>query len=82
MFSILNVSEQKSVDKLIKSVKKRVIGVSDMSDVSMEELAAVLEKGFSQNREIVRGDYTDEELKSAELLAKEKFNTEAWNFRL
>ncbi len=82
MFSILNVSKQKSVDKLIKSVKKRVTGVSDMSNVSMEELAAMLEKGFSRNREIIRGDYTDEELKGAEHIVKEKFKTEAWNFRL
>jgi len=82
MFSVLNVSEQKSVDKLIKSVKKRVTSVSQQVDVSMQDVSEALEKGFSRQRDIVRGDYTQEELEHAKQLAQEKFQTEAWNFRL
>lgn len=82
MFSVLNVSEQKSVDKLIKSVKKRVTSISDLIDVSMEDVSSALEQGFSREREIIHEDYTAEELELAEQLSKEKFQTESWNFRL
>lgn len=82
MFSLLNVNEIKLTDKLIKSVKKRVTSVSDQSSASMQDLQQALEYGFSRNREIEIGTYTNAELVRAAELAKEKFQTEAWNFRL
>jgi lipoate---protein ligase len=82
MFSLLNVNEQKISDKLVKSVKKRVTSVSDLVSASMEDLQKALQEGFSRNREILMGDYSPKELARAKELAKEKFQTETWNYRL
>ncbi len=82
MFSLLNVNEIKLTDKLIKSVQKRVTSVSDQSKASMEDLQKALEYGFSHKRETFVGNYTPAELARASELASEKFQTEAWNFRL
>ncbi len=82
MFTLLNVSDKKTVDKLIKSVKKRVTSVSDKVDASMQDLLIALEEGFSRNRIIRVEDYLDSELSRAGELTKEKYQTEAWNHRL
>jgi len=82
MFSLLYVSAEKISDKLIKSVQKRVTSVSDLVEVSMGELQTSLQTGFSRNRKIEMGDYSTKELQRATQLVKEKFQTEAWNFRL
>jgi len=82
MFSLLNVSEQKVSDKLIKSVKKRVTCVSDLVPASREDLQQALQEGFSRNREIQFDDYSQKELARAKELVKEKFQTETWNYRL
>ena len=82
MFSLLNVSEQKISDKLIKSVKKRVTGVVDLCDASMDELQKALEAGFVRNRNIEYGDYSEGELSRAKDLAKERFSNNDWLFKL
>lgn len=82
MFSLLNVSQEKISDKLIKSVKKRVTSISDLTSASMDDLKAALEAGFSRGRNIDYGDYTSKELERARQLAEEKYKTEAWNFKL
>lgn len=78
MFTLLTVSEEKISDKLIRSVKKRVTSLSEVKPVSFEELAAALEKAFSQGREVELSDYTAEELARARQLAAEKYSTEEW----
>ncbi|MCC6147327.1 MAG: lipoate--protein ligase family protein [Anaerolineaceae bacterium] len=78
MFTLLTVSEEKVSDKLIRSVKKRVTSLTDVKPVAFEELAAALERAFSQGREVELGDYTEEELTRARQLAAEKYSTEAW----
>jgi lipoate-protein ligase A len=82
MFSLLNVSELKISDKLIKSVKKRVTCVSELVHASIEDLQQALQEGFSRNRNIQLGDYSQKELARAKELVIEKFQTEAWNYRL
>jgi lipoate-protein ligase A len=82
MFSLLNVSQEKISDKLIKSVKKRVTCITDLTSASMSDLNAALEAGFSRNRAIVYGDYTPQELERAQQLVKTKYRTEAWNYKL
>ena len=82
MFSLLNVSAEKISDKLIKSVQKRVTSVSDQVTVSMQDLQIALQAGFSHNRSVEIGDYSTQELQRATQLVKEKFQTDAWNFRL
>ena len=78
MFSLLKVGKEKIADKLIKSVKKRVTSVSDISDATEEQLINALEESFSEGKEIIVEDYTKEELERAEEL-KEKYKSEEWN---
>ena len=82
MFSLLNVSEQKISDKLVKSVKKRVTGIVDLCDASMEDLQKALEQGFSRNREVDSGDYSVAEFERAEVIARERFSNQDWLFKL
>ena len=82
MFSVLNVSEQKISDKLIKSVQKRVTCVKDQSGSSMEELKHALIRGFKRNRDVEFGDYTNDEVHRAQELVEERFNNDIWTFRL
>ena len=82
MFSLLNVSDQKVSDKLIKSVQKRVTSIVDQSGKSMEDLKEVLIAGFSRNRNIEFDDYTDIEKQRAMEITNERFNNDTWTFRL
>ncbi len=82
MYTLLNVSQEKISDKLIKSVQKRVTSVQDQAPVSMQALQEALQSGFSQGKEIVMGDYTAEELAKAKELAESKFASHAWNYKL
>jgi len=82
MFSLLNVSNQKISDKLIKSVQKRVTSVVDQTGASMEDLQKALVMGFKRNREIEFGDYTDQEKSRAQELVKEHFKNDIWTYRL
>jgi lipoate-protein ligase A len=82
MFSLLNVSDQKISDKLIKSVQKRVTSVVDQTGVSMEELKNALIQGFQRNRNIEFGTYSEQEIHRAQELVQERFNNDVWTFRL
>lgn len=79
MFTLLNVSEKKVDDKLIKSVKKRVTSIVDHKKVPVERLVVALEEAFSRGREITIGDYTPEEMQRAAELSREKYKTDRWN---
>ena len=81
MFSLLNVSQEKMSDKLVKSVRKRVTSVDSLTDASLGDLNRALEAGFSRDRSIAVGDYTAAELRRAGELAQEKYRTETWNFK-
>ena len=79
MFSLLNVSEVKISDKLVRSIQKRVTSVGDWSPASMEALNEALEQAFSRKREIEVGDYTPAEMERARQLAQEKYSQSKWN---
>ncbi len=78
MFSLLNVSEVKISDKLIRSVKKRVTCVREWADVDQAGLIAALETAFSASWPVQPGDYTESELARAKQLAGEKYGSRAW----
>jgi lipoyltransferase/lipoate-protein ligase len=84
MFSLLTVSEVKISDKLIRSVKKRVVSISDLRVVSFQDVTAALETAFSNvggttiGSEVQTGDYSEQELARANQLAQEKYQTEIW----
>ncbi len=81
MFSLLAVAPEKVSDKLIKSVRSRVTCVRDLADVTLADLSAALEQGFSHGREIRSEAYTQDEHARAARLAAEKYRTDAWNLR-
>jgi|AutmiccommuBRH23_1029490.scaffolds.fasta_scaffold01079_2 lipoate-protein ligase A len=82
MFSLLNVSDQKISDKLIKSVQKRVTSIKDQTGASMNALKDALIQGFQRNRNVDFGDYSDIEKQRAQELVDERFNNDSWTFRL
>ena len=82
MFNLLNVSQEKVSDKAVKSVKKRVTCVKDHGNASLEDLILSMETGFSKNRDVEFGDYSDWEYDRARQLAVEKYRSDAWNFKL
>jgi lipoate---protein ligase len=80
MFSALNVSKEKISDKQIKSAEERVTCVSNMSDVSIEELYEALLKGFSEGKHYTLDNLKEEELKKAGELATKTYSSHDWNY--
>lgn len=80
MFSVLKVGVEKISDKMIKSVKERVTRVLDYKDISREELLKALIQGFTEGKDFEFSEFTDEELKRAEELVKERYKTKEWNY--
>jgi lipoate-protein ligase A len=81
MFTLLTVGKEKIADKLIQSVKKRVISVHDLAThpPSREAMLNALEKTFTKDKTWEHGLYTSDELSQAEKLAEEKYSSDAWN---
>lgn len=83
MFTILKVPQEKISDKMIADVKERVTSIRDILDreVQIEELQEALTVGFSKalDLDLKPGRLSDEELKTATQLAKEKYSTQEWN---
>jgi lipoate---protein ligase len=83
MFSLLKVGKEKIADKLIQSVKKRVTSIEEYSDVNKDFFLKILEQEFAVhffNNEYEVSDYTEEELREAEILSKEIYRSEEWNY--
>lgn len=78
MFSLLTVSQEKTADKLVRSVKKRVTSISEHRDLPRSAVIAALEEAFSRNREIERGEYTIKEAARARELAEQKYASPEW----
>jgi len=87
MFSILKVPNEKIRDKLIQDVKERVTSLSQVLNrvVTYEEVAETLLAGFQQafcEQEFVLGELSPEEQALAEKLAREKYESDEWNFKI
>ena len=78
MFTYLRVPDEKIKDKMIASVKDRVIGMKSFGVGTREEGYAALRKGFLRGKEYVEMDLTSDELNAAEELAEEKYSTPQW----
>jgi len=79
MFTVLKVPKEKILDKLIDSVKERVMGVNRTFD----EVSAALEKAFCINfdAKVVVDNITTQEISDSQKLIKEKYSTYDWNWR-
>lgn len=80
MFEILKVPDEKLKGKMIETVKQRVIGL----DKGFEEVAQALKIGFAKamGAELVKGELAAHEKQAAEELAKTKYSTREWVYRI
>lgn len=81
LFSVLNVSKTKIADKMLASIKDRVITVEQAleREVDMDEIITAMEKGFGDVfGDFEKSDLGEDELKRATQLAQEKYGTDEW----
>jgi len=85
MFKVLKVSKEKISDKQIKAAEERVTTIRRElgRDVSFEEVADALRKGFQSalDVELVSQPLTQKEKGLARRLKEKKFQSEDWNLR-
>lgn len=79
MFSLLKVGQEKIADKLIAAVEERVTCVKRLSSASKQQTYEALLKGFTNGKKFEFGAWTSSELQRAKILAKERYQTDAWN---
>ena len=80
MFSVLKVGQEKIADKMIAAVEERVSSLQQIKpELTMEQVAAALLKGFTQGKTHTIGDWTPQELERARELAKTRYGTNEWN---
>ena len=77
MFSLLIVPDEKIKDKLIQSVKKRVVGLKEFGHFSREQILKAILAAFQKHYQITLGEYLDEERMRAMELEK-KYKSEEW----
>lgn len=78
MFTYLKVPDEKIKDKMIASVKERVIGINQFGVKSREEGYEALKHGFLHGKEFKEMDLTPDELNEAEELVEEKYSNPQW----
>ncbi len=78
MFTYLKVPDEKIKDKMIASVKERVIGIKNFGVATREEGYAALKKGFLHGKEFIESELTSDELNAAEELVEEKYALPQW----
>jgi len=85
MFSLLRVSDEKMVDKLVSDVKKRVTSVRHVLNrkVTFSEIVDYMKKGFEDefNVDLLPGDLTEEEIHLADDFEKNCFSLKEWNHK-
>ncbi len=80
MFSVLKVSDEKIKDKMIQNVKERVTSIKQLSNVTKQETYQALVNGFLADKNYYASAITEQELKRAEQLVKERYSKDEWNF--
>ncbi|UCC33542.1 MAG: lipoate--protein ligase family protein [Candidatus Bathyarchaeota archaeon] len=85
MFTFLKVPWAKSLEDVLRVAQKRLTSIESelQSSISNEEAHEALTRGFQKafDTELVEGNLTDYEEGLAEELCKEKYATDAWNFK-
>ena len=73
-----------NLKKRITSLKRELKNINKGNKVSYKELSEAIRFGFKENFgfDMVDGSLTQEEIKLAEKLRKEKYATEEWNYKL
>lgn len=83
MFSLLKVPDEKIRDKMILAVEERVTSLRHLSgnEIAYSAVENALMKGFASalDIDIVLGILSEEEVKTAEKIQKEKYENTDWN---
>ena len=82
MLKALRIGKEKVSDKAIKSAEKRVSRISDHIGDSREDVIDALIDSFVEGKDWEKGSLTEYEIRKAEKLANDKFNSEEWNKKL
>jgi lipoate-protein ligase A len=82
MLRCLRIGKDKISDKAIKSAEKRVAVMKDHIDLERSEVIDAMVETFQEAYGGDHGSFTDEELREAEQLRDERFDTDAWNRRM
>lgn len=82
MLKCLRIGKEKISDKAIKSAEKRVTGISEKVDLSVEEVSEALLESFSEDNEVEDFEFGSSVFKRAEELSVEKFGSSSWNKKL
>jgi lipoate-protein ligase A len=79
MFTVLKVPKEKLRDKVIDSVRERVMGLNRTFD----EVSASLERAFSVkfSAKLLVDNITTQEISDSQRLITEKYGTYSWNWR-
>jgi lipoate-protein ligase A len=84
MFSLLKVPDEKIKDKLIKNVKERVTSLKKElnKEIDLKEIRKLMVKNFEKvfNVSFKEQKLTEQEIKTAEKLCREKYSTKEWNY--
>ncbi len=80
MFAVLNVSGEKLSDKMISSAEERVTDVASNSKATMGQLHEELLRQFTEGKDPVYSELTNEEKERAVELAETVYGTKEWNF--
>ena len=85
MFTLLKVSNEKLIDKLVSDVKQRVTSAKHVlnREVFFDEIVDDMKKGFEDefNVKLIEGDLTDEEQNLATDFEKNCFSKKDWNHK-
>lgn len=80
MFSVLTVGRDKIADKMIAAVEERVTSIRRLKpDVTKDQVYQALLTGFTAEKEITMGTWSEDELRRAEQIAEERYRSEDWN---
>ncbi|MDI3327379.1 MAG: biotin/lipoate A/B protein ligase family protein [Alicyclobacillaceae bacterium] len=85
LFGVLRFPSEKVRERLLRSFLHHAVALGDLTGgkVSREEVEKALVEGFADalGVEMVPGELTDRERTLAETLVREKYGSDAWNFR-
>lgn len=81
MFSLLKVPDEKIRDKMIQTVEERVTSIQATNpNLTFEQIESAFIESFTANKKYTMESFSDPELKTANNLAKDKYQDRDWNF--
>jgi lipoate-protein ligase A len=85
LFSLFKYPSERVKERLRQNFKQKAVAINELTDrkVTIEEAKEAFFKGFEKGLNIVLEPYelTKEELDDVHRLAKEKYETDEWNFK-